>query len=324
MKTYLRFTVLSLMTLIFASCSEDELFLEPSVVPAVTPFHITVLVEENGILTPTDAEAFILDGQTVVSSYSLSASEDGVAFKGNPEQTYDLKVLKQGYAPYTLSFNYKDLQNMLRGKPMKVKMKPALELTLTALEDEAYSVDLEGTGVVTIVWPDQSVETHTLPTSFYRDMEAGSGQVIRLTGNLENISFFRAFGYNTGISEISGLKHLKEMQTFYPGLLFLKDELDLHQNRKLQHIDLFHATLPEWFRLPQQHYIRGVTVSLADRNITTNEIDLLINNIYKNTVRRSIHNGTIHLTGSDNPSTSAVDKIRILENEYGWDVDLNL
>lgn len=324
MKTHLRLTVLSLMTLIFTSCSDDEPFFEKSSVPAANRFHITVLVEENGNLTPTDAEAFILDGQTVISSHSLSASENGVWFTGKPEQSYDLKVLKQGYAPYILSFNYKDLQNMLSGKHLKVKMKPALELGLTALEDEAYTIDLEGSGVITIVWPDHSVETRTLPTSLYRDLEAGSGQVIRLTGDLENISFFRAFGYNTGISEISGLTHLRGMQTFFPGLLFLKDQLDLRQNRELQHIDLFEARLPEWFTLPQQHYLRGVTVSLADRTITTNEIDLLIDNIYKNTVRRSIYNGTIHLSGSDTPSATAVNKISILENEYGWDVDLNL
>lgn len=291
MKTHLRLTVLSLITLIFASCSDDESFFEKFSVPAANPFHLTVLVEENGYLTPTDAEAFILDGQIVISSHSLSATENGVSFTGKPEQSYDLKVLKQGYAPYTLSFNYNDLQNMLSGKPLKVKMKPALELVLTALENESYSIDLQGSGVITIVGPDHSVETHTLPASLYWDMEAGSGQVIRLTGDLENISFFRAFGYNTGISEISGLKHLKGMQTFFPGLLFLKDKLDLHQNKELQHIDLFHATLPEWFMLPQQHYIEGVTVSLRDRTITTKEIDARAHAICPEARAHSEHEG---------------------------------
>lgn len=132
------------------------------------------------------------------------------------------------------------------------------------------------------------------------------------------------FGYNTGISKISGLKHLKGLETFYPGFLFLTENLDLHQNRKLQHLDLFHTTLPEWFRLPQQHDISSVTLSLADRIVTTEQIDLLINNLHQNAVRRDIYNGTIHLSDSAMPSAGAVEKIQILEHNYGWEVNLNL
>lgn len=321
MKTNLRYVLTSILAIILWSCADDEVI---SPVDGVAPFYITVVLEENGVLLPTDAEAGIYLKETLISSHRLSPGENRVGFSGAADEMYDLKVVKRGYAPYTRSFKYQQLKDALAGKPLQVRMKPALELVLTSLyDDEGYSITLEGSGVITVVWPDNSTETHSLPADLYREMEAGSG-IIRISGDLKGISFFRAFGYNTGISEIYGLKHLKAMQTFYPGLLFLKDQLDLHQTRELEHIDLFHATLPEWFRLPQQHQIRSVTVTLADRNITTDEIDLLVNNIYKNTVRRGIYNGTLHLTDSDTPSATAVDKIQILEDEYGWDVNLNL
>lgn len=321
MKTNLPYILTAMLVIILSSCSDDEVV---SPVDVVAPFDITVVLEEDGALLPTDAEAGIYLGKTLISNHRLSPGENRVSFSGAADQMYELKVVKRGYAPYTRSFKYQQLKDALAGKPLQVRMKPALELVLTSLyDDEGYSITLEGSGIVNVVWPDNSKETHNLPVELYREMDAGSG-TMRISGDLKNITFFRAFGYNTGISEIYGLKHLKAMQTFYPGLLFLEDQLDLHQNRELAHIDLFHATLPEWFRLPQQHEIRGVTVTLADRNITTGEIDLLVNNIYKNTVRRGIYNGTLHLTGSDAPSANAVEKIQILEDEYGWDVNLNL
>ena len=102
------------------------------------------------------------------------------------------------------------------------------------------------------------------------------------------------------------------MKTFYSGLLFLDEKLDLHQNPKLQQLDLFHATLPEWFRLPQQHDTSAVTFSLADRIIAKEQLDLLMNNLYQNAVRRDIYNRIIH-SNSATPSPEAVDKIQILE-----------
>lgn len=117
---------------------------------------------------------------------------------------------------------------------------------------------------------------------------------------------------------------MKALDSLLPGLLRLSEKLDLRQNRKLEVVDIFEAQLPDWFVLPQHHSIHSITVALGDRSISTQEIDQLINNIHKNTIKQDIYNGMIALTGSQTPSANAVSKISALENNYGWRIELNL
>jgi hypothetical protein len=188
-----------------------------------------------------------------------------------------------------------------------------------------YTIELEGSGQIEIKWPDGSVDKGALPLSAGREFDSGSGKQILITGDVQDITVFRAFGYNTGITEIAGLKHLRKLETFLPGALMrLSARLDLHHNRMLETVDLFEVSLPEWLNLPEQHYIDSFTLTMGDRLVTSNEIDMLIDNIYKNAVRRNIIGGMVHLTGSDSPSVQALTKIQALEEKYGWDINLNL
>lgn len=294
-------------------------------IDVVNPVEIAVFIMKNGGISFTKAKMIILQGETLISSHTILPKINIIGLKGDPAKTYTLTVIKNGYTTFTKTFTYHELKQELAGKPLKVMLEPELKLTTAVLTDEDdYIIDLEGTGSITVVWPDGMQESHTLPASLGIRMPKGTGHVIQLSGDLETISRIRAFGYNTKISALSGMEHLTGVKSLQPGWVDLDVPLDLSANTKLELVDLFHVTLPEWLILPEEHYINSITLSLSDRLISSDEIDLLINNLYDNAVKRDIYDGMIALTGSDTPSANAVEKIRVLTDKYRWKIALNL
>ena len=325
MKRYPYPILVSFLTVAVISCSEvEDMPLENY--PATHTVRISVYSATDESEALQDAELHLYRGQTLLKVFSADEEIDIARWSQEDTKDFQVRVLSEGYEPGELEFPY-ILNQRLARRPLVVKLKPAIEIVVTPFsveEPDDFVISLEGSGVITVVWPDNTSETAEMPLSFDHGFDTASGRTILLKGDVRNITSFRSFGYSTWVSDISGLKHLKNMSSFQPGPLLYSEKLDLRHSKELELIDLFHSTLPEWFMLPQQHAIHSITVSLGDRSITTGEIDLLIDNIYRNTIRRKIFNGMISLTDSNAPSPSALEKIRILQDDYGWNINLNL
>lgn len=307
--------------LFVVSCSDEQ---GPATGPSSSnAARILVSFEDKDANDLASAQSFVFSDGALVQTDLLTVGINNIAWRSQPDGPVILKVTADGYEPFII-----DLTEHTRSASPTViaaVLKPAVGLDVTTFtDDDQYLIELDGYGSVAITWPDGTVERGPLPLSVSREFDAGSGKHILIKGDIQNITSFRAFGYNGAITAISGLKHLQKLQTFLPGMVRLQRALDLHHNKMLKTVDLFEARLPDWLILPQQHHIDSFTLALADRQITSSEIDMLIGNIFKNVVRRDIHGGTIALTGSDSPSADALDKIRILEERFQWNIDLNL
>lgn len=302
------------------SCSDEGLLEEK----ASSANSISVVLSSSGTedYDISSPEGLLFVNGTLVQKTHLHAGVNDINVNHRENEAVTLKVLAKGFEPMTI-----ELADALRSPSaatVNVALKPAMGLAITTFgDDDLYVIELEGSGFVEVEWPDGTVESGMLPLSAGRELDTGTGRQILLKGDVQGITSFRAFGYNTAITDISGLKHMRQLATFLPGMLRSADALDFRHNKMLQTVDLFEARLPEWIKLPEQHVIESFTLTLGDRHITTEEIDMLVDNIYKNSVRRDIYGGTISLSGSDTPSANALDKIQILEERFQWNIDLN-
>lgn len=321
MQTNSRQILFSLLVLAVCSCIDDEsAFVKQST--NMQSLVISILSEEGETAMP-GAHVQIYDGEMLLAEFISSGGDDNFSFDGEAGKQYILKVLKEDFETHRTRFTADGLDKGAQAV-LKVRMKPVLELAVSTWEEnDFYSIALDGTGVITIVWPDSNTEILAMPLSTGMELSGADGQEILIKGDISGITSFNAFGYNTSITEISGLKHLRNMTSFSPGRLILSAPLDLRHSRNLETIDVYEAILPDWLRFPKHHALSHITVTLSDRLITTAEIDDLINNVYDNSTRRDIRNGTMHLTNSDTPSQQAEQMINMLEMEYGWSIELN-
>jgi hypothetical protein len=299
-------------------------------IDVVNPFEVSVFIYQNGKALLTTATAYILDDTTVVKTYSLQAKTNIISFTGDPDKIYTLKIQKSSYGQYTKEFSYTTLKDELAGKPLKVILTPALELDMlyfTGQQNDPVRLEIKGEGVITISGIGAKSGTYPLPVYFedvfegtYNGEEKFIHTTVTIKGDLARITSFESFGYNGGVVTFSGLDQLTELQSFSPGIKF-NDKADFSRNTKLQSVDLFWAGLPEWIVLPKEHYIKSLVIA-PGVTITREQADGVIDNIYNNTTKRLIRNGYLFLQYSEDPSEDSKNKLRILQNDYGWEVHI--
>src|SRR5690606_37310306 len=82
------------------------------------------------------------------------------------------------------------------------------------------------------------------------------------------------------------------------------------------------------FKLPDEHFIKEFVLDVPSLGpdhdfVTPDELEVMINNIYNNVVRRDITGGRFFVYPVDAWSPEAWQKIEILEDDYQWDVRLD-
>jgi hypothetical protein len=301
-------------------------------IDVVNPFQVSVFIEQNNNIVLTEATAYILEDSTIVKTYSLQAKTNTLSFVGSPEKVYTLKIQKSGYEQYTKKFTYANLNEELQGKPLKVILTPALELDMvyfTGTDEDPVRLEIEGQGVITISGIGAKSGTYTLPVHFadvfkgtYNGEQTFVHTAVTIKGDLARITSFECFGYNGGVVTFSGLDQLTELQRFSPGIKF-NDKADFSKNTKLQIIDMFWAGLPEWIVLPKEHFIKWLALA-PGTTITQEQVDGVVNNIYNNATKRLIRDGYLFLQYTEEPSADAKSKIKTLQADYGWTVDIEI
>ncbi len=317
MKTYIHILIVAMITTIM-SCSDEQDFQQPSKQsPAAIWIRVT---DENG--QDVSTQGIFMKDNRVVSSLTLKDGINELPLSiSEPGQM--LVVEKEGFEPYVIDASRQS--TFASHGVINVILKSVIALSVETYEDDdTYQIELDGTGPITIVWPDGTIENAEMPISTSKEFDKGLNAPIVLKGNLVGIKTFIAFGYNSAITNLFGLKSMTNLEAFLPGKISLSQRLDLTHNRKLATIDLFDAKLPHWLKLPAHHNIKAFTLSLADRNITAPEVGYLIDNIVKNAVKKNITRGNFSLTGSDPALPKTLQQIATLEDKYGWTVELNL
>lgn len=286
------------------------------------------------------ATAELRQGKDLIQTYSVRPGMNKIVFEGPPDALYTLSVFA-GESAKVKTFNFKALRNEIGAKPLKIDLEPALLLTMESSVEEGnesedyFEFVLDGTGgPVNINWGDGQEDSGTLPIIRSHEYTTGTYTAI-VTGNLDQITNLYGFSYGTIIYAIKGLTHLTALKTYNPswGAVPINVDLSNCQNLETIHVEKYGAPyepidLRTDFKLPDEHFIKefvfyAPSLDPTRENITADELDVLVDNIYNNVLRRGIHDGKFFVYPVDVPSPEAQQKLSILQNEYNWDVRLD-
>jgi hypothetical protein len=298
-----------------------------------------VLKAKGGQTSLREATAELRQGKHLIKTFSVGPGMNKIAFEGEPDAMYTLSVYA-GEAAKVKTFNFKELKKELGAKPLKINLEPALLLTMESSVDEGNEYEeyfefvLEGTGgAVNINWGNGHEGSGTLPLTSSHEYTIGTYTVI-VTGDLDQITNLYGFSYGTYIYAIRGLTNLTALKTYNPSWGAVPIKVDLSNCKYLEtiHVEKYGAPyepidLRTDFKLPEEHFIKEFVFNVPSpdatrENISPEELEVLVDNIYNNATRRDIYDGNFYVYPVETPSPGARQKLDILRDEYDWDVSL--
>jgi hypothetical protein len=292
-------------------------------IEVATRFQLAVFIPGDDGPTLTWAQSMILDAnQDTLSIQWLEELTNTLYLKGNPNDTFELVVIKDGYARYSRKFTYAGLARELKAKPLKVSLQPALTFVanLNYSDGPVYYVFRQNTDSVnlSIDWGD-GTSGHALEHVY----EKGRSYYVSITGDLTAIKELSFFYDDSRFNQID-LRHLTELRHFDSGYMGMGPVvLDFNDNKKLESIgasympDLAHILLPPGLKL------RYVNIS-GPNKLTSSDVDHIISYTYGSAVSNNLRDGffgilnilTSELTGP--PSSASLEKLETLRDDYGW------
>lgn len=300
---------------------------------------IAVYNAKGGQTSLTSATAELRQGKKLIKTFSLAAAVNTVTLGGDPKAPYTLTVYTAESAK-TQTFYIKKLKQELGKNPFKITLEPALVLTIQSSVDEGneyeeyFNFRMEGTGAVNINWGNGYESAAMLPFEESHEYINGKYTAI-VTGDLNQVTDFSGFSYGSIISAITGLTNLTSLKTYNPSWGAVPIKVDLSNCKKLETINIAKYGAPYEpidlrtdFKLPKEHFIKTFIFDAPsfDSNrefISAEELEVMVNNIYKNTVKRNIYNGQFFVNPVVTPAPETQLKLDVLQNEYNWEVRFN-
>jgi hypothetical protein len=306
----------------------------------VNKLSFMVSKTKGGETSLRGATAELRRGKHVIKTFSVNPGMNNITFEGEPDAVYTLSVFA-GEAAKVKTFNFKELKKQLGAKPLKITLEPALLLTIHSSVDEGneyeeyFELVLDGTGgAVNVNWGDGYENSYTLPLNAPHEYTTGTYTAI-VTGDLDQITNLYGFSYGTIIYAITGLTNLTALKTYNPSWGAVPIKVNLSNCTKLEtiYVEKYGAPyepidLRTDFLLPQEHFIKEFVFFVPSldptrENISTDELKVIVDNIYNNTTQRNIYDGKFFVYPVDAPSPETQQKLDILQNKYNWDVRLD-
>jgi hypothetical protein len=304
-----------------------------------TSLSITVYETKAGQTYLTSATASVSQNNKLIKRFSLAADVNNVTLGGDHKAPYTL-IVYTGESAKTQTFDIKQLKQELGKNALKVTLEPALFLTIQSGVDPAnenedyFSYRMDGAGAVNINWGDGSEVAGTLPFAVDHEYFAGDYTAI-ITGDIHQITDFYGFAYSTNILAIGGVTNLTSLKRYDPSWGAVPIKVDLSNCKQLEAINVAKLGAPyepcdlrTEFKLPTEHFINSFIFDApsfsSDREfISAEDLDVMVSNIYNNTVNRQIFGGQFFINPVVTPAPETQQKLDILESEYNWDVRTN-
>ncbi|HEY8934237.1 MAG TPA: hypothetical protein VIM65_03420 [Cyclobacteriaceae bacterium] len=303
-------------------------------VQVARPLSVSVFTTEG---TPklASAKAYILHAADTVAKYSLGAKVNLISFKLDPEQIYQLVIIKDGFTKYTKTFIYDSLTAELNGLALKAYLAPALSfnssVTWRNYRIDGLALTLYSTNdtPMHIEWGDGTSEDITINADEYGTYihhdypNATVTYYTTISGDVNKIKEVDGSGGEVIIRNMN-FEHVPELT----GINFFQtgtDVLDLHKNTKMEYIVFGGSKLI----LPEHNKLKIVVIwgtALAS------SLDQIINNVYQNAVAGNISDGQFlySLSPDSNeeiplgtPSDESILKLQELAYNRGWIVTPN-
>jgi hypothetical protein len=175
-------------------------------------YAISLFISEGNELSLASGKLELYQGNDLVYEQNLDAKVNTVNFKGDPNQRYELFILKEGFTIRTREFMWHELTDELNGRPLVFTLEPAFTIVVKhhdVFDDNlpfTFNLNLKGLPgaeyEVIIDWGDGTVD-HVIeyfkpdgysPTQFmlhfYSADLAGQRNVVNITGSLSKVDFF--------------------------------------------------------------------------------------------------------------------------------------
>ncbi len=306
----------------------------------VNLLSVSAFTTRDGQTSLTEATGELRRRETLVKSFSLAASVNTIAFEGDPDAEYTLTIYTAAEGQVT-TFNFKEMKEALGNQPLKVNLVPALILSQESHfreEDgweDPFALTLGGdAGALTLHWGDGSTDAGTLPFQGSHQYTEGNYTAI-ITGDIDRITDFWGFAYDTYMTAIKGLTNLTALKIYNPswGAVPLKVDLSNCQNLETIFIERLGGPyvpidLRTDFKLPPQHFIDDYVFYAPGlletrEEITAEELAIMVDNMFNNVTTRNITGGRFIVTPVSDPSPETQQKLDIMQNDYGWRIGLN-
>jgi hypothetical protein len=234
-------------------------------------------------------------------------------------KTYMLVVDKPGYSQ-TRTFTYAELKAEFGNEPVPVYLEETLDIYIRSELREHMELELTGSGEITVQWGDTGEpRTSTLPYFYQNSLPSGNYKV-RIKGDLDAITEFRAFSYSNGVTSIDGIHYLTTLKSFDPGQ-YIVSPLSLAYNKLLEFVFIIR---PGVITLPREHHIDHIaTVYYGPES--DSHLDDITENILANAADKGIYHGYFQITVSVDPYTLPPQtqmNLQMLQEEYQWEVNV--
>lgn len=277
-------------------------------------------------------------GKHLMKTFSVKPGMNSIVFEGDPDTVYTLSVYA-GETADVKTFNFKALKQELGAKPLKMNLEPALLLTIKSDFEVGVGYGFEfflggASGAVNVHWGDGYESDYTLPLSATHEYLSGTYTAI-ITGDLDAITDLYGFSYSTVIYGIRGLTNVTALKTYNPSWGAVPIKVDLSNCKELETIFIEKlggpyetVDLRTDFKLPDEHFIKefvfyATSLDTTRENITAEELEVFVDNIYNNSIQRAIYGGKFFVYPVETPSPGTQLKLDVLQNDYNWDIRLD-
>jgi hypothetical protein len=294
--------------------------------------HLTVFVPADNGTVKTPATALFVSGDSVLRTYDLKPRTNTIPFDLDPAATYTLVIRKNGYAAVVSDFVY----NSHRGAPLEFTLEPGFTMVEKArINEPGYTNKFAlwvtmGAGSIQVDWGDGTSETFTSAglTGFRIEKiyDQSGTYYASLTGDVQSITGVDcSYGECPDEFELYALANLTNFEVVVSNT---PKTVDFAKNSALESL-VFDNSGVEKIILPSEHNLSFV--SLRDsHNLTTEDVDGMIENLYANARTRKIVNGDLNISKYlpetnttvllGPPSAAGLEKARYLRDVLSWQV----
>lgn len=292
----------------------------------VNTLQVAVFINTGGELVLTTADAILDHGDEVVGNYSLEAKTNILPFAGDPQASYRLIVIKEGFKTYVKDFIYSELLASLNGAPLQVVLH---QFTILVNTGEGFTADfrmsvgaLEGS-TFHVDWGDGTSSDN----AFEHTYTTVDRFEITITGDVESIISIR-LAYDQPKIEAIDVQALTNLNEFWAVLTPGPISIDLSQNTQLTSVAFAGDRILHHVLLPTANTISYMDIE-GPIDLSTAEVDDIIQKVHDSAVLRNTRNGrflldknwaipTNEMVGP--PSSISVEMLRDLKENYGWSI----
>lgn len=290
----------------------------------VNTLQVAVFINTGGELVLTTASAILDHGDEVVGNYSLEAKTNILPFAGDPQASYRLIVIKEGFKTYVKDFIYSELLASLNGAPLQVVLHQFTILVNTgegATGD--FRMSVEGGASFHVDWGDGT----SSDSGFEHSYTTTDRFEITITGDVESITSIR-LAYDQPKIEAIDVQALTNLNEFWAVLTPGPISIDLSHNTQLTSVAFAGDRILHHVLLPTANTISYMDIQ-GPNDLSAAEVDDIIQKIHDSAVLWNTRNGRFLLDKNwaiptnlmvGPPSSTSVEMLRDLKENYGWSI----